>query len=319
MSRRRGDTSSIYEAMNPVKITNNLLERMYLRLFGELATNRFHWEGLPEGIDPRFVELTLYMRGLSVFFKSGALKNPTRPDKYNAFMALRGSGAGALDMYDNYMTYIVYGNSMISGTLDQDDCVPIWGNTLRVPDYDVVTTYAHRLTTFDRSIDNTVILLRTPYVIAVDQSQRLSVINMMRQVEEGQPFIVGTPQAMQTIQEQMAVWPTGVTGQTLHDLQIGKTRVWNEAMTFLGINNANQEKKERVVTDEVAANNSQVEGFRNSALAARQLAVERINEKYGLNITVEWNESVNQLLTDAPALGQDVIEDNDQHSQDYRK
>jgi len=321
MTRKQSNSDSLYEAMNPVRLTNTIMERMYLRLFGELATNRFKWTGLPKEIDPRFVELTLYMRGMSVFFfdndKIARMQVDGKP-AYDKYMCLRGSGFGGLDMYDNYAKYLAFGNTMINRTLEADECVPIWCNTMRIPDYDVITTYAHRLTVFDRSIDSTVALMRTPLIIAVEQSQRLSVLNMWRQTQEGQPVIIGSPEMMKTIQEGIAVFPVGAHGQTLHDLQIGKTRVWNEAMTFLGINSANQEKKERLVADEVSANDKQVEGFQNSALGARKLAAERINEMFGLSVEVEWNEAVNEMLTDEPSLGQQDIQDNNDSKKENR-
>ena len=60
-------------------------------------------------------------------------------------------------------------------------------------------------------------------------------------------------------------------------------------MTYLGINNSNQEKRERLVEDEVSANNDQVNAFRNIALNARKQACEEINKMFGLNVDVEWN------------------------------
>lgn len=318
MTPRKGKSDSLYESMNPVRLTNAISERMYLRLFGELATNRFTWNNFPPEIDPRFVELTLYMRGQAVFFFDKKEYGEKGKPGYERYMCLRSSGFGGLDMYDNYTKYLAFGNSMINRTLDADECVPIWCNTLRIPDYDVITTYAHRLAVFDRSIDSTVMLMRTPLIIATDQNQRQTVLNMWRQTAEGQPVILGSQELMRTVQEGIAIFPTGAHGQTLHDLQIGKTRVWNEAMTFLGINNSNQEKKERLVSDEVAANDSQIQGFRNSSLSARVLAATRINEMFGLDVEVTWNNVSGDVLTDSASLGQQAIEDNDASKKEYR-
>jgi hypothetical protein len=68
-------------------------------------------------------------------------------------------------------------------------------------------------------------------------------------------------------------------------------------MTLLGINNANQDKRERLVTSEVSANNSQVLLARQVALDARRDACNRINKRYpNLNISVHWNVDEDNLM-----------------------
>ena len=47
---------------------NNLQYRMYYELLEQMACAIYRWEGLPEEIDQRFLELTLFNRGMSVFF-----------------------------------------------------------------------------------------------------------------------------------------------------------------------------------------------------------------------------------------------------------
>ena len=69
-------------------------------------------------------------------------------------------------------------------------------------------------------------------------------------------------------------------------IQIQKHQLWNEVMTFLGVNNANQDKKERLVDDEVQANNEQVKICLDVMLKARQSACSEINRIFGTNIKV---------------------------------
>lgn len=80
---------------------------------------------------------------------------------------------------------------------------------------------------------------------------------------------------------------------------IAKSKLWNECMGLLGINNANQDKKERLVAAEVGANDEQVEATRNIALNARQQACDRINDMFGLDISVDF-KSPPPASTDAP-------------------
>jgi hypothetical protein len=80
----------------------------------------------------------------------------------------------------------------------------------------------------------------------------------------------------------------GIDANVIEKLHILKVRQWNECMGYLGINNANQDKKERLVADEVDANNEQVAASRNVALNARQEACGLINKLYGLNVSVDF-------------------------------
>ena len=69
-----------------------------------------------------------------------------------------------------------------------------------------------------------------------------------------------------------------------------KTKVWNEALTFLGISNVSIQKKERLVSDEVLRSQGGTVASRYSRLQARQSAAEKINAMFGTNITVDYRE-----------------------------
>ena len=66
-----------------------------------------------------------------------------------------------------------------------------------------------------------------------------------------------------------------------------KKEIWNEALTYLGINNILVDKKERLITDEANSNNELINLNLQSMLAPRQDACRQFNEKYGFNILVE--------------------------------
>jgi len=256
---------------------------MYWRILMELAMNRFKWKGFPEGqIDTRYLELILHEQALAVFFFD---------DRYNKYFALQGTGQGAINMYHNPTRFTVVGTGNFQGkTFNAKECVPIWANALRVPDHDIIYTYAKRLATFDTTIETNLISQRHTVMIFAEESQRLSWTNIMRQHIEGQPVILGTTGLdMNNIQ----VFPIATDKDLVLNTLIAKSKVWNECMTLLGVNNANQEKRERLVSDEVAANDDQVRRTRSSALRARQEAAEQINRLYPeLNVSVEWDGEV---------------------------
>lgn len=314
MSKPQDVYDSIYgEFLSPSAFNQNLkkdrksiLGVMYLKMLSQLAINRFKWEGLPDTVDVRFMELTLAMRGLSVFYHD---------DEYERYMALRGAPSGQIDMMDNPTMFTVIGNLMLSKMLSVDECVPIWSNTMRIPDYDIITVYAGRLAEADMSIDMTIVNSRHPVLLVGDDNLRLSLTNIYRQVQEGQPM-VGVYKSMgDSISDNIQSFDLGVKATDLQELQIAKTRIFNECMTYLGINNANQDKKERLVADEVGANDSQIYHFREIYLNTRRQAAEKINAMYGLNVSVEWDEEPVDPVEDEPdgdEEGDDDGSDNDE-------
>jgi Phage Connector (GP10) len=264
-----------------------LYETMYMRILTEFATNRFKWTGLPDEIDRRFVEYELFRHALVVFFYD---------HDYERYFALRGSGTGKWNMYDNPTWFQAIGNTMINRRLRAGSgCIPIWANTVRCPDWDLVLLQATKLAEIERTIEINLTAMRKPFVFAVEDTERLTFTNVWRQVQEGEPVIFGTQLLGESLDNKVKLFDLKIDKDLVINLQLAKAKIWNETMTFLGINNSNQDKRERLVVDEVGANDQQVSAARNSAMGARKYAVEQINQKYSLDISVEWNED--ELIT----------------------
>jgi len=282
------------KANNPANNNQTGLEMMYRRILSELCMNRFEWTGLPPEIDPRFLELNLTYRALAVFYKD------KDSDKY---VTAGGSGAGHTNFMDHPVSFTVIGPGAgagaaatltavpsrdADGNRSEAECVPIWANYLRCPDLDIINIYAHKLAKFDRSIEITSDNMRKTKVIKAPENQRLSITNALKQIAEGQEAVFGTDNL--NMNALVEVLDLGVDPLTLPNLMIARSKLWNECMGLLGINNANQDKKERLVAAEVGANDDQVQATRNIALNARQRACEEINALFGLDISVDFKQ-----------------------------
>ena len=69
-------------------------------------------------------------------------------------------------------------------------------------------------------------------------------------------------------------------------------------MTFLGINNANTSKKERLVTSEVESNDQLINYYLNCFYKTRKKACDILNEKFGTNVEIVLNKEVVDLLAE---------------------
>lgn len=291
--------NSIYRNfLNPNKYSSSVTAdrklyytNMYVRKLTSACVSRYKWTGLPEEIDERYLNVSLHFSGLVVF---------ARESQYDKYVIYRATSAGMLDMYDNPLQYQCYANNLLNKTYDANDVEPIWSNAIRVPDHDITLITAQRLAEFDISIDMLAIATRHPVVLVADENTQLSLINIFRNLQAGEPFIGVHKQIGRDIDEFVKAFDLGINSASIADLQIAKTRLMNEYMGFMGINNANQDKRERLVAQEVNANNSQVGIFRSDAMGTRLNACKRINERWGLNVSVEWNESQVSELDSAP-------------------
>lgn len=281
--------------VEPGSMRREVLTRMYARVLSEMCMNRYRWTGLPEEIDPRFLEMTLFSQGLSVFFWD---------DEFNRYFALRGAGFGVPNMYNNPTEFIVYGNTMVNKTMKSDMCVPIWNNYLRTGDTDIVGVYARRLSEIDTTTEIDLVHMRVPVLLTADTNERKSVLDAYKQLAEGNPVIaeISSATGLGTLQDKIGSISTGIDKDYLPHVMDAKVRTWNEALTLLGIMNVNSSKRERMVVEEASGSSGQVLAMRAVNLQSRKYACEWINAKYGLDVDVTWNLDDSAGTTDMQAL-----------------
>lgn len=77
---------------------------------------------------------------------------------------------------------------------------------------------------------------------------------------------------------------TYIAGDILSDLRKYK----DDFLTVIGINNANTDKKERLITDEVNANNEETHALADLWLEQLKECCDKVNDMFGLDIGVDW-------------------------------
>lgn len=266
-----------------------LNDRVYTDYFYRLmliARSVFKWNNLPNGIDEKWIEKLLFAEGKCVFFK----------DPIKGFMIAKVSENGRLNYYDEPTTIRPYSIHYTGDTLVNNvNCVIIRNNDEMIPTSNTVQLYAYKLANIDRTIDVNINAQKIPNIIKGTERQMLTLKNVIRQRDENEPVIFADKDIDTSSIE---VLDTNAP-MVFKDLQLHKHMVWNEIMTILGINNANMDKKERLVDDEVQANNEQVEASFNLMLKARERACELINEIFGTNISVEKRIQNEIVLNDS--------------------
>lgn len=300
--------SVVDSLMNPTRqtwTTNDPLRAkrykyiMYQRMMTELALNRFKWTGVPVEIDPTFIERTLLFRSLCVF---------TLDDDIG-YIALPGTPANMVDIYGNPQSFTLMSvNGKYSRTLTNRECVPIYPNMLRTSDMDIVSLYAMLFAEIAQTLDINTIQLRNPIVFTGPASMRQTMKTIQDQLADGAFSFLENSAANDMIQ--VSAFQSELHPDNLINTQMFKQKLWNECMTYLGINNANQDKPERLVADEVSANDAQVVASRLSGIQSRNNAADTINERYGLALHCEWNTDMDAM---ADMFVDDISGNGDDH------
>lgn len=263
------------------ELNNKTYIDYYNRLM-ELALNVFEWENLPPSVDERFLELTLYEMGYCLYFNDEIIGN----------LALTCTIGGKLDVYRIPVlrrAYAVNGYNKICSTKDS---VLIFNNYLHTPTQLTIELFARRLYEIERAIDVNVKAQKTPTLILSSEQQRLTMQNLYMQYDGNEPFIFGDKNMdIEGIKSLKTDAP--FVADKLENL---KHQIWNEALTFCGIENSNQDKKERLVSDEVGSNYGNIEAQRNVMLNARKQAVKKINAMFGTNIDVHFRSNLATMV-----------------------
>ena len=235
----------------------------------------FEWSGLPDGIEEKFIEKYLFQHGKAIFFRDDDMSH----------MCLEAQDGGQLNVYGEPLKYLAVGFNYHKH-INSDNCVIIENNPLRMPTDDIVMFYVNKLTEAERTMDVNVKAIKTPFIIACDDKDVLTFKRIFQMIDGNTPAIYADKglnlDALNVLKTYAKLWG--------NDLMDYKKSVENELLTFLGFNNLAVDKKERVSVPEADSNNQLISAFSSLQLASRELACERINEMFGLNVSVKRRE-----------------------------
>jgi len=260
---------------NLTDLLNDLTFKVLYNKFRVLACSAHEWEGLPEGIEEKHIERFLFDHGKAIFFRDPAM----------SFMCLEAQTSGKLNVYGDSVKWFASGFNY-HRQMDADKCVIIDNNPIRLSTHDIVMFYVNKITEAERTMDVNVKACKTPYIVACDDKDVLTFKRIFQMIDGNVPAIYAD-KALNL--DALNVLQTNVKFMG-NDLMDYKKSVENELLTFLGFDNLAVDKKERVNLSEANSNNQMTQSFAELQLESRKLACERINEMFGLNVSVKRRE-----------------------------
>ena len=260
---------------------NNISNNQYFKRLAELSMTMFDWQNLPDTVDPRFLELTLFFDGQAVFFE----------DEELGYLCLQCLTSGNFDVYRIPIERRAIAVNGYNRDLTRENSVIIYNNYLHCNSVTDCVMFANRMYDLDRTIEINARAQKTPVLIRGTEKQRLSLINIYQKWDGNEPVIFGDKQLDPN---SLQVLNTGApyVADKLYSL---KTQLWNEALTYLGISNVNMQKRERMVSDEVVRQMGAVIASRYSRLESRRQACEKINDMFGLDVWVDYREDYREV------------------------
>lgn len=241
--------------------------------FSNIAVTRIDWHGLPESVNERFLNQTLYLYGSAVFFR----------DENLGLLALPATMSGEFNIYYEPTSVQAYSFNY-NKRLQYGEFVYIRNNPTCTPTAFPVYEYTKRMSDILRTIDVLCKKMKQPFMFACDEKQRQTYLNLVKKVQDNETIILGVKdwdfkkEAFKILETPV---PTDLT--KLWEMYSNMERL---LYTALGIESVGIEKRERLLVDEVNANNMVTQMGVDVTMKQLESACEEINKKYNLNVSV---------------------------------
>lgn len=274
-----------------VHCKNTYLQRYFRKYLLQKAISVFKWT-LPDEWDEDYFKYVLYGIG------------------YIAVLETRSFGVicqgGALGGYNLYYkpSYIMITNPLLKETITANiniDCAII----KLQPDYssimDIVGYYADQLALAAEALGMNIVNVKSGVVFgAKDKTQAQSYKKMFDKMQTGDPAVFIDKQLLDDAgKPNWYPFVQNMKEQYIADSILSDMRKI-EAMfdTDIGIPNANTDKKERLVTDEINANNVETATRCELWLDSIRKGIDRANAMYNLNLSVDWRVNPKTEIAD---------------------
>lgn len=293
MSNVMSDIMSMIMGNKPKEVDGmgNISSKYYMRKTKRMVLGRFEFTGLPKWWDKMFFYETLLFDGkVCITDYPGLGVTPFQCGEF---------GVNVFNKPTTVNVSNVYLNTNFERSIGINCALPKVS-----PDYrgliDMCVRTSSLLASADTGIYTNFMNTRVAFLFPVSsKKEEKEVAAIYDKVSRGEPYVA--------FDKQINIAPYTFPVKTNYiasDILMDKRSIWNEFLTDLGINNANTDKKERLNTDEVNANNEEVNLNVQNILECIQEGFDVANQLYDMNLGVrlrtweEMTESMDSHLQD---------------------
>ena len=276
---------NLYNSMrspSTVHCRNTALVEFYTRYLLQKVISVFEFTDLPETWADNYFKYVLFGEGVIAVINT---------DRYGVIC--QNCGLSGYNVFYQPTTVIV-ANPLLPGLREftvGENCQII----KLQPNYsgvmDLVTTYADLMALALETTGANLLNSKLSYVFFADNKTAAeSFKKLYDKLASGEPMAVIDKNLLKedgSVAWQMFTQNVGanyVTGELLNDMKT----IEDQFNTIVGIPNANTQKRERMITDEVNANNVDTQSRVNLWLETMQKDIDKVNAMFGLNIAVKY-------------------------------
>lgn len=267
----------------------------YEQILKNKLMNTYKIEGAPDTVDVEYLKWNLIDRGYCIMIKN----------KKGELRAFTGALVG-IDCYNLPVTVEVANpvDGNLKGTIGKD-CVVVYNTWNKWSPYtleETISKYAYELAQIDQSINVNLYNSKVSTFFPVSNERDAQRIRKMYDdITDGSPAVaLLTPSPVSSSGFSSAI---NVKNDYIVDKLIeAKRAIYNEFDAIFGISNVQYEKKERLVSGEVDAND--IDNFINGEviISAWRDGLEKTNEIFGTDFSVSLNQPEKEVMNeDRPA------------------
>lgn len=273
----------------------------YLKMLYEKCLGMFKYYNMPKSLPAEEIEKRLMWYGFCGVFNH---------KKFGIVCA--DGGLSGVDLYYRPTTFVYAQPVLGSDQLKiNDECVIIYNTQSDVINpygfNELIRRYARMLADVDASIEIQIINSRATKLNSVaDDLTAKAVNNAMEAIEAGENYTVNQNSIIDRWQTKD--WNTAHPEQ-IEKLLDAKQCILNSFLEEIGVKSINA-KRERMITNEVSADNQLLMVNTDDLLYKRKMGVKQINDMFGTDIKVELNDTYD-ISKNITMLGGGLNVDND--------
>lgn len=276
---------------------NSLEFQNHFMKWVNIAINRFKYDGLPESVDQRIIEMAFLFRGMAMVAEIDGVPYALFPAPgYDMNINSIPTKAYGYGYNGKSWLFTLYVRGADDGPLLLDtvngkasrlyQAVMGFDNKARYPYVNYLITGCSRLADIKRAEDVIRANMKRPAIVVCEESQVNSVRQSFKNRDDNEDVIVISASGLDL--NSVKVWDMKTPQGILKELSDAYEREENILRDVFGLNALpNQDKKERLITDEANSNNEATQSSADVALVMRQQFIEDLNKAFGLSASVK--------------------------------